>query len=67
MKWVDRFDLFLFDLDGLLVDTESFHYKAYKKGSTTFFEGGAPPVYLFLLGWGLLFVFWGIKLLNDIF
>lgn len=29
MKWVEDFDLFLFDFDGLLVDTESLHYRAY--------------------------------------
>lgn len=29
MKWVDDFDLFLFDLDGLLVNTEILHYQAY--------------------------------------
>lgn len=29
MQWIDRFDLFLFDFDGLLVDTESLHYQAY--------------------------------------
>jgi beta-phosphoglucomutase len=27
---VARFDLFLFDFDGLLVDTERVHWKAYK-------------------------------------
>lgn len=29
MKWVDDFNLFLFDLDGLLVNTENIHYQAY--------------------------------------
>ena len=29
MKWVDNFDLFLFDFDGLLVNTEYLHYLAY--------------------------------------
>jgi len=29
MKWIDDFDLFLFDLDGLLVNTENIHYQAY--------------------------------------
>lgn len=29
MKWILNFDLFLFDFDGLLVDTERLHYKAY--------------------------------------
>lgn len=34
MKFTDlilKYDLFLFDLDGLLVDTEALHYKAYQK------------------------------------
>jgi HAD superfamily hydrolase (TIGR01509 family) len=29
MKWVDKFQLFLFDFDGLLVNTEHLHYQAY--------------------------------------
>jgi len=29
MKWISEYQLFLFDFDGLLVDTEQFHYKAY--------------------------------------
>jgi len=29
MQWVKKYQLFLFDLDGLLVDTESLHYQAY--------------------------------------
>lgn len=29
MEWIHRFQLFLFDFDGLLVDTESIHYQAY--------------------------------------
>lgn len=29
MKWVEDFQLFLFDLDGLLVNTENIHYQAY--------------------------------------
>lgn len=29
MDWVQRFDLFLFDLDGLLVNTEEIHFFAY--------------------------------------
>jgi len=31
MKWIDNFDLFLFDFDGLLVDTESLHLEAYRQ------------------------------------
>jgi len=30
MKWINNFDLFLFDFDGLLVNTELFHFQAYK-------------------------------------
>jgi len=29
MNWVNNYDLFLFDCDGLLVDTESIHFQAY--------------------------------------
>lgn len=29
MKWVQNFQLFLFDFDGLLVNTEQLHYQAY--------------------------------------
>lgn len=29
MKWAKNFDLFLFDFDGLLVDSERLHYQAY--------------------------------------
>ncbi len=29
MQWIDYFDLFLFDCDGLLVDSEPLHYQAY--------------------------------------
>lgn len=29
MKWINNFDLFLFDFDGLLVNTEFFHFQAY--------------------------------------
>ena len=29
MQWVHEFDLFLFDFDGLLVNTEHLHYQAY--------------------------------------
>jgi beta-phosphoglucomutase len=31
MEWVNNFDLFLFDFDGLLVDTEELHFKAYQQ------------------------------------
>ena len=31
MNWLDRFQLFLFDFDGLLVNTEHLHYQAYLK------------------------------------
>lgn len=30
MQWIDRYQLFLFDLDGLLVNTEELHYRAYR-------------------------------------
>lgn len=30
MEWIHHYQLFLFDLDGLLVNTESLHYLAYK-------------------------------------
>ena len=30
MRWIERFDLFLLDMDGLLVDTEKLHYQAYR-------------------------------------
>lgn len=30
MRWIRQFDLFLFDMDGLLVDTEKLHYRAYQ-------------------------------------
>src|SRR3990167_7156479 len=29
MKWIHDFQLFLFDFDGLLVDTEPLHYQSY--------------------------------------
>jgi HAD superfamily hydrolase (TIGR01509 family) len=29
MDWIRNFDLFLFDFDGLLVDTETLHFQAY--------------------------------------
>ena len=31
MNWIFRYQLFLFDFDGLLVDTEKLHYQAYIK------------------------------------
>lgn len=31
MDWINHFQLFLFDLDGLLVNTEELHYLAYKR------------------------------------
>ncbi len=31
MKWTERFSLFLFDFDGLLVDTEAVHCASYKE------------------------------------
>lgn len=30
MEWIDDYQLFLFDFDGLLVNTEELHYKAYQ-------------------------------------
>lgn len=30
MRWIEKFDLFLFDLDGLLVNTEMLHFEAYR-------------------------------------
>jgi HAD superfamily hydrolase (TIGR01509 family) len=31
MDWINQYGLFLFDLDGLLVNTEELHYRAYKE------------------------------------
>lgn len=31
MRWIKNYQLFLFDFDGLLVNTEEYHYQAYKK------------------------------------
>lgn len=31
MQWINDYQLFLFDFDGLLVNTEEIHYKAYQK------------------------------------
>lgn len=31
MHWIDSYDLYLFDFDGLLVNTEEMHFAAYKK------------------------------------
>ena len=33
MKWIQDYQLFLFDFDGTLVDTEPFHYEAYLRAS----------------------------------
>lgn len=30
MNWIQHYDLFLFDFDGLLVDTERLHFRAYQ-------------------------------------
>lgn len=31
MQWIDEYQLFLFDFDGLLVNTEEIHYQAYQR------------------------------------
>lgn len=31
MRWIEQFQLFLFDLDGLLVNSEELHFRAYKE------------------------------------
>jgi beta-phosphoglucomutase len=31
LKWIHNFDLFLFDFDGLLVNTEEIHFEAYRQ------------------------------------
>jgi len=31
MQWINQFDLFLFDFDGLLVNTEELHFAAYRE------------------------------------
>jgi len=31
MQWIQQFDLFLFDFDGLLVNTEELHFAAYRE------------------------------------
>jgi len=31
MEWIHRYQLFMFDFDGLLVNTEHLHYEAYRK------------------------------------
>jgi beta-phosphoglucomutase len=35
MEWIHHFQLFLFDFDGLLVNTESLHYRAYVNALTS--------------------------------
>src|SRR5690349_2785489 len=44
MRWMDDYQLYLFDLDGLLVDTEPLHYGAYEKASV---KWGIPWPYTF--------------------
>src|SRR5579863_5057729 len=44
MQWMDDYQLYLFDLDGLLVDTEPLHYGAYEKACL---KCGAPWPYTF--------------------
>ncbi len=39
MDWIDRYQVFLFDFDGLLVDTESLHHAAYLEMAR---RAGAP-------------------------
>ena len=34
MSWIRSFDLFLFDFDGLLVNTEELHFEAYKQSAS---------------------------------
>ncbi len=34
MKWIEHYQLFLFDFDGVLVNTEELHYRAYLKMCT---------------------------------
>ncbi len=36
MQWIHDYDLFLFDFDGLLVNTEELHYRAYKEMCRSF-------------------------------
>ena len=31
MEWIEEYDLFLLDFDGLLVNTERVHYQAYQQ------------------------------------
>jgi beta-phosphoglucomutase len=31
MQWIHEYQLFLFDFDGLLVNTEEIHYRAYQR------------------------------------
>ena len=36
MSWIDSFELFLFDFDGLLVNTEELHFEAYKRCASAY-------------------------------
>jgi len=43
------------------------HYNAHKKAKKTFLEDGiAPPDYFYLFQLGLVFAFFGIKLLDEV-
>ena len=52
MRTFEEIDLFLFDLDGLLVDTERLHWKAYQQMCQTFgfALGWDYPTYLHVAG-----------------
>lgn len=39
MQWIEQFQFFLFDFDGVLVDTEPLHYEAYRQ---VFLDRGIP-------------------------
>src|ERR1700758_3390135 len=36
MEWIHNYQLFLFDFDGLLVNTEEIHFKAYQRMCASF-------------------------------